>query len=122
MKNKYIEPLISLLIVGVVFAAAVFVIMEAEEAFDEQISASVSKPIILEPRIGIVDLLAGRARERLETVVFSDCFDQAYEVFEQNWNQECSELGLEEKCSLPRYLAEILEQGYQEAKEFCSAK
>ena len=122
MKNKYIEPLVSILIVCSVFAAVVFVIIEAEKIFNEQISASVSKSVILKPGAEIGKLLTDKTKEQLETIFFSECLDRAYKTFEQNWNQECSRLELEEKCSLPRYIADGLQEGYQKAKEACQAE
>lgn len=100
MKNQYIEPLISILIICSVFAAVTFIILEAEKVFNSQISASVSESIILR----------------------SECLGRAYRVFEDNWNQECFKLSLEEKCSLPRYLANTLQEEYQGTKEACQTE
>jgi flagellar biosynthesis/type III secretory pathway protein FliH len=122
MKNKYIEPLISILIICAVFTAVIFVIIEAEKVFNKQVSASVSESIILEPREEMSKLLTDRTKEQLETIIFSECLNKAYKTFEQNWNEECSKLELEEKCSLPRYLADGLQQGYQKAKEACQTE
>ena len=122
MMKKNIEPLISILIICLVFAASVFVIIEAEKVFDKELSASVSKPIISKPRTEIGSLLTSKAREQLGRMIFSDCSEKTAQAFEQAWNQECEKLGLEDKCSLPRYIADELTEEYQEAKDNCYKK
>lgn len=117
--KKNIEPLISILIVCLVFAASVFVILEAEKIFDKELSASVSKPIISKPRAEIGGLLTKKAKEQLERMIFSDCSEKTAQAFERAWNQECEKLELEDKCNLPRYIADQLTAEYQEAKDNC---
>lgn len=120
--KKNIEPLISILIVCVVFAASFYVIVEAEKVFDKELSASVSKPFISKPRGETGSLLITKAKEQLGKMIFSDCSEEISQAFEETWNQECEDLGLENKCNLPRYIADQLKSDYQEAKDNCYNK
>jgi len=120
--KRNIEPLISILIVCLVFSASIFVIFEAEKIFDKELSASVYRPIISKPRAEIGGLLTSKAKEQLGRMIFSDCSERTAQAFEQSWNQECEKLGLENKCSLPRYIADQLTVEYQEAKDNCYKK
>jgi len=120
--KKNIEPLISILIVCLVFAASIYIISEAEKVFDRELSASVSRPFISKPKGETGSLLINKAKKQIGRMVFSDCYEETAQAFEQAWNQECEELGLEDKCSLPRQIAEQLKVDYQEAKENCYNK
>lgn len=122
MMKKNIGPLISILIVCLAFAASIFVIFEAEKIFDKELSASVSRPILSRPRAEKGSLLTDKAKEQLGRMIFSDCSEKTSQAFEQAWNQECEKLGLENKCDLPRYIADQLTEEYQEAKDNCYSK
>ena len=117
--KKNIEPLISILIVCLIFSASVFVIFEAEKIFYKELSASVYKPIISKPRTEIGGLLTDKAKEQLGRMIFSNCSEKTSQDFEEAWNQECKKLGAEDRCSLPRYIADQLTTEYQEAKNNC---
>ena len=119
MKNKYIEPLISLLIVGAIFTASLYLILGANDLLDKQLKASVYESISFESKEETASLLAARASEQIGTMIGSDCFDQAYQDFEAAWNQECQNQGLENKCDLPRHIANELTDQYEEAKKDC---
>lgn len=94
MKEKNIQPLVSVLIVLAVFCVFLFVILQGQQTFNKQLTASVFQPNCLSN-------------------------DNAYKNFEQSWNQECEELGLEDRCSLPRDIADELKKEYQDIKQEC---
>lgn len=119
MQNKTIEPLVFLVIVGAIFSASLFVILQGEELFNKELRASVSQVTILKPRAELGMFLTRRAKGQAQEKLLSDCFDQAYETFEQNWNQKCQEKGLEDKCDLERYIADELKKEYEESKQNC---
>jgi hypothetical protein len=120
--KKNIEPIVSILIVCLIFAASFYVIVEAEKIFDKELSASVSKPFFSKPKGERGGLLVTKAKEQLGKMILSDCYEEVAQVFEQAWNQECQDLGLEDKCNLPRYIADQLLGDYQEAKDNCYNK
>lgn len=118
MKNKTIEPLISLVIVGAVFCASLFVILQSGEALNKQLRATVFQPQEgQEPEAG--EQLIAKVAEQMKQIFSSSCLKDAYNSFENLWNQECEERQLEEKCSLPKGIATDLLNEYQELKEGC---
>jgi hypothetical protein len=39
-----------------------------------------------------------------------------------DWNLNCGELGKEENCSLPRYIADGIKKDYQKNQDLCIKK
>lgn len=118
MKNKTIEPLVSLVIVGAVFCASLFFILQAGEALNRQLRATVFQPQEgQKPEAG--EQLIAKVAEQMKQIFSSSCLKNADNSFEDLWNQECKERQLEEKCSLPKEVANDLLNEYQELKEGC---
>ena len=118
MKQKTIKSIIFSVVIGVVFTASLFLIVQQEQALDRQLRATVfqSKDILGKQ---ITEELTGKLTGQVEKKILSDCLDKAYNSFEHFWNQECEKKGLEEKCDLPKDIATDLLDGYQEIKQGC---
>lgn len=118
MKQETIKSIIFSAVIGVVFVASLFLIIQQEQALDRQLRATVfpSREILGKQ---ITKDLTGKLTGQIEKKILSDCFDEAYDVFEDLWNQECEEKGLEEKCDLPKDIATDLLNEYQELKQRC---
>ncbi len=118
MKQETIKSIIFSAVIGVVFVASLFLIVQQEQALDRQLRATVfpSEKILGEQ---ITKDLTGKLTGQIEKKILSDCLDKAYDVFENLWNQECENQGLEEKCDLPKDIATDLLDGYQNLKEGC---
>jgi len=96
--NKAIDPIISIVIVLTVFCASLFMILGEETSLNKQLTASVFD--------------AGRT-------FLSECLEDADNTFLSNWNQECEGRGSEEKCSLPKDIADKLKADQKEAQTSC---
>jgi len=118
MKQETTKSIIFSVLIGVVFVASLFLIVQQEQALNKQLTATVfqSKDILGKQ---ITEELTGRLTGQIEKKVLSDCLDEAYDVFESFWNKECEKQGLEEKCDLPKDIATELLDGYQELKQGC---
>lgn len=120
MINKFIDPLISIIIVLAVFSVALFVIFGQQKALDDDLTASLVRYRAIESEDeSLGKQIVSKAREQLGTMVGSKCAEQAYEDFTAKWNEECQEQGLEDKCSLPREIAEPLLNEYEQAEAEC---
>lgn len=111
IQNKYIEPLVSLVIIGAIFCVALFVILNREQAFNKQLQASV-----------IQSVAKSDSEEQIVDNKTKRCLEEAYNTFLSQWNQECQGLNLEEKCSLLKEIAEPLKEEYQGLEETCYTK
>ena len=118
MKQETTKSIIFSALIGVVFVASLFLIIQQEQALNKQLRATVfqSKDVLGKQ---ITKDLTGRLIGQLENKVLSDCLGEAYNVFENLWNQECEKQGLEEKCDLPKDIATDLLDGYQGLKDGC---
>jgi len=118
MKQETIKSIIFSALIGIFFVASLFLIIQQEQALNKQLTATVfqSKDILGKQ---ITEELTGKLTGQVEKKILSDCLDEAYDVFENLWNQECEKKGLEEKCDLPKDIATDLLDGYQEIKEGC---
>ena len=118
MKQETIKSIIFSVIIGVVFVASLFLIVQQEQALDRQLRATIfpSEEILGEQ---ITKELIGKLEGQIGKKILSDCFDEAYSIFENLWNQECESKGLEEKCDLSKDIATDLLDGYQNLKQGC---
>jgi len=122
MQNKYIEPIVSLAIISAVFCIALFGILNQEQILNKQLRASVTQFNISEYKNKIGEQIVDKTEERVKAVVLADCLRKAYNDFLSQWNQECEELGLDEKCSLSKDIAEQLKDEYQNSEKTCYIK
>ncbi len=118
MKQETIKLIIFSTVIGVVFIASLFLIIQQEQALSRQLRATVfpSEKILGKQ---ITKDLTGKLTGQIERKILSDCLDEAKNAFEDLWNQECEDKGLEEKCDLPKDIASDLLNGYQELKQGC---
>ena len=118
MKQETIKSIIFSVLIGVVFVASLFLIIQQEQALNKQLTATVfqSKDILGKQ---ITEELTGKLTGQVEKKILSDCLDETYDIFESLWNQECEKQGLEDKCDLPKDIATDLLDGYQELKNTC---
>ncbi len=118
MKQETIKSIIFSAVIGVVFVASLFLIVQQEQALDRQLRATVFP---LREILGkqITEELTGKLIGQVDKKILSDCLDSAYNTFEHSWNQECEKEGLEEKCDLPKDIAADLLNEYQEFKQGC---
>jgi len=120
MINKFIDPLISIIIVLAVFSIALFVIFGQQKALDEDLTASLVRYRSIESEgQSLGKQIVSKAKEQLGTMVGSKCAEQSYNAFIVKWNEECQKQGLEDKCSLPREIAEPLISEYEQAESEC---
>ena len=118
MKQETIKSIIFSVVIGVVFTASLFLIIQQERALNKQLTATVfqSKDILGKQ---ITKDLTGKLTGQIEKKILSDCLDEAYNTFEYSWNQECEEKGLKEKCDLPKDIAADLLNEHQELQQRC---
>ncbi|MBU2635345.1 hypothetical protein KJ841_02630 [Patescibacteria group bacterium] len=121
MKQETIKSIIFSAVIGVVFVASLFLIVQQEQALNTQLTATIAAVFPSEKILGeqITKDLTGKLTGQIGKKVLSDCLDEAYNIFEDLWNQECEKQGLEEKCDLPKDIATDLLDGYQELKQGC---
>ena len=121
MKQETIKSIIFSAVIGVVFVASLFLIVQQEQALNTQLTATIAAVFPSEKILGeqITKDLTGKLTGQIGKKVLSDCLDEAYNIFEDLWNQECEKQGLEEKCDLPKDIATDLLNGYQELKQGC---
>ena len=118
MKQETIKSIIFSVVIGIVFVASLFLIIQQEQALDRQLRATVfpSREILGKQ---ITKDLTRKLTGQIGKKILSDCLDEAYNIFENLWNQECESKGLEEKCDLPKDIATDLLDGYQQLKQGC---
>ena len=118
MKQETIKSIIFSALIGLVFVVSLFLIIQEEQALNRQLRATVfqSKDILGKQ---ITKELTEKLIGQVEKKILSDCLDEAYDVFEGLWNQECEKEGLEEKCDLSKDIAIDLLNEYQELKQGC---
>ena len=101
--KKNINPSISIVIMLAVFVVSLFIILQGETALNEQLSASIISGV----------------RTPLDTMAMSECLRDEYNNFLIKWNQECKAGNLEDKCSLPRDIADPLKADYENSQKSC---
>jgi len=102
--QKYISPTLSIVIVLAVFCLALFTVLQGEASLNKQLTASIS----------------GSVKDKaLDMAEMSECVGKAYNIFLTKWNQECKGLGLEDKCDLPRSIADSLKSEYADSQKTC---
>jgi len=118
MKQETIKSIMFSVVIGVVFVASLFLIVQQEQALNKQLKATVFPS---EEMLGkeITTELIGRLTGQVEKKILSVCLDEVYDTFEYSWNQECEKQGLKEKCDLPKDIATDLLDGYEDLKEGC---
>lgn len=86
-----------------VFVISLFVILQGEATLNKQLSASI----------------VGSVKTPLDTMAMSECLRDEYSTFLAKWNQECKAGNLEDKCSLPRDIADPLKDDYKNSQKSC---
>lgn len=120
MKKKDSKSIIFPVIIGVVFVIAVVLIFQQELQFNKQLTAAVFQPQKTEEKETKTDSqLASKLAEQAKKLILSACLDKIFEEFKELWNEECEKEGLEEKCLLPKALAEDLMDERQQLEEGC---
>ncbi len=121
MDKEVLKSIVSLVIIGAVFLISAGFIFQQQYELDKQIAAIVSFP---EPEEdgGASGQLTGRLAGQAKKIFLSNCLNNAFDNFENLWNQECEKQGLEEKCSLPDEVAKKLIDDYQQVKDDCYKK
>jgi len=51
--------------------------------------------------------------------LIDECINSAYDVYIQDWNKACGDLGLADNCLLPAYKHERIDTAYKEAQDRC---
>ena len=103
--KKNISPAISIVIVLAVFVVSLFVILQGEATLNKQLSASIISGV--------------KIKTPLDTMAMSKCLRDEYNTFLTKWNQECKVGNLEDKCSLPRDIADPLKADYENSQKSC---
>jgi len=121
MKQETIKSIIFSVVIGVVFVASLFLIVQQEQVLNRQLTATMSTVFPSKEILGkqITRDLTRKLTGQIGKKILSDCLDEAYNIFENLWNQECENKGLEEKCDLPKDIATDLLDGYQNLKQGC---
>lgn len=101
--KKNINPTISIVIMLAVFVVSLFIILQGETALNKQLSASIVSGV----------------KMPLDTMEISECLRNEYSTFLSKWNQECKAENLEDKCSLPRDIADPLKADYENSQKSC---
>ena len=121
MKKGTTKSISFLAIVGVLFVVAVVLIFQQGQALNKQVAAGISFPEYEKEGNGSSQAPIKLA-EQAKKMILASCLSSAYSSFENIWNQECGEQGLEEKCDLPKWVADEVNSEYQQLKEECNAK
>ena len=121
MQEKISSSIIFSVIVAVVFVIAVVLIFQQTGELDRQLAAMVSFPEYQEKE-EVGGGLPGKIVEQAKKMILSGCLKTADKTFETLWNQECEERGLQEKCDLPKWIAEDLMNKNQQLEEECYKK
>ena len=121
MQKETSKSIIFLAIVGVLFVVAAVLIFQQGQALNKQLAAGISFPEYEKEGNGGSQVPIKLA-EQAKKMILARCLSSAKSSFENIWNQECGEQGLEEKCDLPKWVADEVNSEYQQLKEECNAK
>jgi len=121
MQKETSKSIIFLAIVGVVFIISLVLILQQGQALNKQLAAGISFSEYEKEENG-GSLVPIKIAEQAKKMILTSCLSTAYESFEKLWNQECEKQELEEKCDLPKWVADELNSEYQRLKEECDIK
>jgi len=120
MVKKFIDPLISLVVIGAVVCVVLFLIAGQHDALNKQIKASVSRfEAVKKSDTDFAKQAINRARDQVKVVVTEGCLEVAEAELEIKWNEECQKLGLKDRCDLPIDIAGELIDQYEQAQAEC---
>ena len=121
MQKEASKSIIFLVIVGVLFIVVVVWILQQGQALNKQLAAGISFPEYEEEKNGGSEVPVKLA-EQAKKMILASCLSSAYSNFESLWNEECEEQGLEERCDLPKWVADELNSENQQLKDECYEK
>ena len=52
-------------------------------------------------------------------IAYETCVDDAYDQYFRDWDKQCDGKGLKDDCSLPKYNADSVEEGYEKDRDTC---
>ncbi len=121
MQKETSKSIIFLVIVGVLFIIIVALIFQQGQALNKQLAAGISFPEYEKEGNGGSQVPIKLA-EQAKKMILASCLSSAYDNFESLWNEECEKEGLEEKCNLPKWVADELKSENQQLKDECYEK
>jgi len=121
MQKEASKSIIFLVIVGVLFIVVVVWILQQGQALNKQLAAGISFPEYEEEENGGSQVPVKLA-EQAKKMILASCLSSTYSDFESLWNEECEKQGLEERCDLPKWVADELNSENQQLKDECYEK
>ena len=121
MQKETSKSIIFLVIVGVLFFIVIALIFQQGQALNKQLAAGISFPEYEKEGNGGSQVPIKLA-EQAKKMILASCLSSAYSNFENLWNEEWEKEGLEEKCDLPKWVADELNSEYQQLKDECYKK
>jgi len=120
MVKKFIDPLISLVVIGAVVCVVLFLVAGQHDALNKQVKASVSRfEAVKKSDTDFAKQAINRAKDQMKVMVSEGCLEVAEAELEMEWNEECEKQGLKDKCDLPIDIAEELIDQYEQARAEC---
>jgi len=110
MKKETSKSAIFISIVIAVFIICLVFIFQQEYELSKQLKAEVFQSINLGELI---------PEGQTNKIALMHCLEDAFDNYKNMWNQECENRGLEEKCSLPRSIADVLKENFEQVKQNC---
>ncbi len=121
MQKEASKSIIFLAIISVLFIVVVVWIFQQEQALNKQLAAGISFSEYEKEGNGGSQVPIKLA-EQAKKMILASCLSSADSNFESLWNEECGEQGLEEKCDLPKWVADELNSENQQLKDECYKK
>ncbi len=118
MKKEIKSSIVSWTVIGLAFVVALVVIFQQGRLLDKQLKATLF-PVEYGSEEGIGKELMNKAMDQARKIAVAGCLKKAFEEFESGWNQECKNLGLEERCDLPKDAATPLLDQYEQLRADC---
>jgi cell division protein YceG involved in septum cleavage len=119
MVKKFVDPLVSLIVIGASVCFILFFIVGQQGALNDQLTASAIRYNDVKIGAGFGEKAISEVKENMEIIISEDCLINVEIEFEEKWNKECNDQGLEDKCSLPMKKAGQLIDEYEEARSQC---
>jgi len=121
MQKETSKSIIFLVIVSVLFIVVVVWIFQQGQELNKQLAAGISFSEYEKEENGGSQVPIKLA-EQAKKMILASCLSTAYSNFESLWNEECEKQGLEEKCNLPKWVADELNSENQQLKDECYKK
>lgn len=121
MQKEASKSIIFLVIIGVLFIVVVVWILQQGQALNKQLAAGISFPAYEKEENGGSQVPIKLA-EQVKKMILASCLSTAYNDFESLWNEECEKQGLEERCDLPKWVADELNSENQQINDECYKK